>query len=245
MTPPIPAATLVMVRDRPAAPQLLMVERAATLAFAPLALVFPGGRIDPEDHGLGQTMGPDGPAIVAAVRETLEETGVPAAIDPVPSLAVAHALQAELLAGIPFSVLLQRHQLALDPSALTLFARWIPALDLPRRFDTRFFLASAPPGEWTPVAADRENRDAGWLSAADALDSDRAGSGRLLFPTRCVLHRLAQHRSFAAMLDDAGRHPVEPITPSIEQSGDERSLSIPTHLGYPMTRVKLDRQPRH
>ena len=55
---PIPAATLVIFRDRPdAPPELLMVERAKAMAFAGGAMVFPGGRIDPGDHILAQASG--------------------------------------------------------------------------------------------------------------------------------------------------------------------------------------------
>ena len=47
----IPAATLIVVRDRGGEkPELLMVERADGMAFAAGALVFPGGRIDAADH---------------------------------------------------------------------------------------------------------------------------------------------------------------------------------------------------
>src|SRR5687767_16039444 len=76
---PIPAATLIVVRDRAGgAPELLMVERAESMAFAAGALVFPGGRIDEADRRLGKdTVFDDGPARVAAIRETIEETAVP------------------------------------------------------------------------------------------------------------------------------------------------------------------------
>ena len=50
---PIPAATLVLMRPGPRAPELLMIERTAAMAFAPGALVFPGGRVDPDDRLLG------------------------------------------------------------------------------------------------------------------------------------------------------------------------------------------------
>ena len=47
--PAIPAATLILVRDMAdGPPEFLMVERAATMAFAAGALVFPGGRTDPD-----------------------------------------------------------------------------------------------------------------------------------------------------------------------------------------------------
>jgi 8-oxo-dGTP pyrophosphatase MutT (NUDIX family) len=46
----IPAATLIVVRERPVgAPELLMVERAGGKAYAAGAQVFPGGRIDEAD----------------------------------------------------------------------------------------------------------------------------------------------------------------------------------------------------
>jgi hypothetical protein len=50
----IPAATLILMRasDRGGPPEILMLERAETMAFAAGALVFPGGRIDPEDHSM-------------------------------------------------------------------------------------------------------------------------------------------------------------------------------------------------
>src|SRR3546814_17999263 len=50
MTDPIPAATVIIVRDQPNGYEVLMVERHAQLAFAGGAAVFPGGRIDEDDH---------------------------------------------------------------------------------------------------------------------------------------------------------------------------------------------------
>ena len=77
---PIPAATIVVFRDRAGQPpELLIVERAAGMAFAGGALVFPGGRIDPGDHALGAALPGDADenaARVAAIRETIEEAGV-------------------------------------------------------------------------------------------------------------------------------------------------------------------------
>ena len=50
---PIPAATLVIFRHRLAGPpELLVVERSANMAFAGGAIVFPGGRIDADDHAI-------------------------------------------------------------------------------------------------------------------------------------------------------------------------------------------------
>src|SRR5579875_1086539 len=92
----IPAATLIVVREpRSAPPQLLMVERAQSMAFAGGAWVFPGGRIDEEDRRLAQILDVD-PAAVAAVRETLEETAIPVAISPIPSPTTARSMQQRL-----------------------------------------------------------------------------------------------------------------------------------------------------
>src|SRR5689334_16877782 len=102
-----------------------MVERAGGMAFAAGAWVFPGGRIDDADRNLGKKSGV-GAAAVAAIRETLEETAVPAALSPPPDAANARALQDALVADTLFSDLLKSHGLELDAAALTPFARWVP-----------------------------------------------------------------------------------------------------------------------
>ncbi len=78
-----PAATLVIFRTDPAGgpPLLCMVERSPKMAFAPGAAVFPGGRVDPDDYDLAQQLAPgmdrdEAAARIAAIRETLEETGL-------------------------------------------------------------------------------------------------------------------------------------------------------------------------
>lgn len=238
---PIPAATLILVRDRPAGPaELLMVERAASMAFAPGMMVFPGGRIDPGDEALGQVLGhPFGGAIAAAVRETLEETAVPVGIDPLPSPALALELQRALLADAPFAELLGAHGLRLDPAALTYLTRWLPPADAPRRFDTWFFLAEAPSGDWLPHVGEAENRAAEWLTAADALERDRSGQASVIFPTRRNLERLALHLDFAALLADAAAHPPVTIVPRVEERDGVACLTIPDGLGYPVTAEPL------
>ncbi|MDP9086635.1 MAG: NUDIX domain-containing protein, partial [Pseudomonadota bacterium] len=248
MTPKaaIPAATLVLVRDRPTgSPELLMVERAATMAFAAGMMVFPGGKIDSKDIELGDRLRhPLGGAIVAAVRETLEETAIPAGLFPLPSPELALELQRALLADVSLATLLDQYQLVLDPAALTNFTRWLPPGDAPRRFDTWFFVAAAPPGEWHPNIAEDENSAAEWVTASLALERDQLGTASVIFPTRCNLERLALHQSYAEIIADAVRHPPETISPLIEERDGDLWLTIPTGLGYPRTAERLDRAKR-
>lgn len=236
----IPAATLIVVRERSAGPpQLLMVERAGGMAFAAGALVFPGGRIDEADRQFGPDRG-IGPAVVAAIRETVEETAVPAGLLPTPDAATARSLQERLAADVPLARLLDEHGLELDPNALTPFARWVPKFHAVRRFDTWFFVARSPDGDWHPRVIEGECAGAHWLTATEALERDREGAARLIFPTRRNLERLAQHDSFDSIRADASAHPIEPITPWVEERDGERFITIPKDLGYPTTEERLD-----
>ena len=240
---PIPAATLVLVRDAASGgpPELLMVERASGMAFAGGALVFPGGRIDPADRALAEPFGlADGGARVAAIRETIEETAVAVGVRPLPSFEDAIAMQRELVADRPFCGLLGKAGLELDLATLTPLARWLPNFHVTRRFDTLFFVAAAPPGDWQPTVIPGECSGAYWLSAADALDRERSGDAQLIFPTRRNLERLARHDSFAAMRADALAYQIEPITPWVEEHDGDKYVTIPDGLGYPVTREKLD-----
>lgn len=239
----IPAATVIVVREpgEGRAPELLMVERAQGMAFAGGALVFPGGRIDEEDRTLAAALAfEDAAERVAAIRETVEETAIPVGLDPLPSRDEALSLQRDLAAGRPLFQLLAEHRLTLAPETLVPLARWVPKFHAKRRFDTLFFLAAAPPGDWQPNAQPGECTGAFWVTAAEVLKRDRAGEAQLIFPTRRTLERLAQHSSFAAMAADAKAHTIEPITPWVEDSKGERFIAIPDDIGFPVTREKLE-----
>jgi len=239
----IPAATLIVVRDRAgSAPDLLMVERAEGMAFAAGALVWPGGRIDQADRNRASELGlgEDGAARVAAVRETIEETAIPVALSPISDRQVALALQGELIADRPLADSLNERGLALDPDILTPFARWVPKFHAVRRFDTMFFIARAPDGDWEPNVIEGECAAAHWLSAAEVLEREQRGEARLIFPTRRNLERLAQFGCYEEIRADALAHPIEPVTPWVEERDGEKFITIPGHLGYPVTEERLD-----
>jgi hypothetical protein len=103
-----------------------------------------------------------------------------------------------------------------------------------------FFVAEAPRGEWAPRVIEGECAGAFWLSAAQVLDRDRRGEARLIFPTRRTLERLAQHNSFAEIRADALAFPIEPVTPWVEERDGEKFITIPSHLGFPITQERLD-----
>ena len=219
-----------------------MVERAQGMAFAGGAMVFPGGRIDESDREQADSLrlGANGAAAVAAIRETLEETAVPVALDPIPSPELALDLQQALVAGRDFGRLLADARLVLSPETLVPFARWVPKFHATRRFDTLFFVAPAPAGDWQPTVIEGECSGADWLSADAVLERDRRGTTRLIFPTRRNLERLAQHASFAGIAADARSVPVEPITPWLEEREGERFVTIAEGIGYPVTSERLD-----
>ena len=241
--PAIPAATLIAVREAPSGPpQLLMVERAAGMAFAGGALVWPGGQIDEADRHLVEQLGHKsyGAARVAAIRETIEETAVPVALNPVPSEQTARELQDALASDRNFGELLAEAGLRLESQTLTPFAHWIPKIHTVRRFDTLFFITAAPPGDWQPRVIEGECTGAFWITAADALERERRGEAQLIFPTRRNLERLAQHGRYEAILADARSHPLEPITPWVEEVDGEKFITIPDQLGYPIVREPLE-----
>jgi 8-oxo-dGTP pyrophosphatase MutT (NUDIX family) len=238
----IPAATLVLMREAGAGPpELLVTERTGAMAFAAGALVFPGGRIDPDDHATAAGFAlPDAAARIAAIRETIEETGLAPGLSPAPGAAAAAALREGIMREQPFAPLLAALGLALDLEALTPFARWCPNFRETRRFDTLFFLAEGPAGAPEPVVSEREAVRAFWASAADVLAEVEAGRAHVIFPTRRNLERLARFASIAEARADAARHPVARITPWIEEKSGIPHVCIPGGIGYPITSEPLE-----
>jgi 8-oxo-dGTP pyrophosphatase MutT (NUDIX family) len=217
-----------------------MVERTRRMAFAGGAMVFPGGRVDDQDRLLAEGFAElDGSFRTAAIRETLEETGISVGIRPPLEPDLAAQMQSRLHDGRNFGRLLADHGLSLDLGALTPFARWKPAFHQARIFDTIFFIAEAPAGVWQPRPQAGECESVEWSSAAEVLARVARGEASAIFPTVRNLERLARFDSIAAARADAAAHPVETITPWIADHAGEPHLFIPEGLGYPVTREPL------
>jgi 8-oxo-dGTP pyrophosphatase MutT (NUDIX family) len=240
LPPAIPAATLILMRAAAAGgpPEILMMERSETMAFAAGALVFPGGRIDEDDHEIARRhyrSWPDAAARIAAIRETIEETGIAPATVPEPADSVVAELREALAGGTLFSHLLDLTGIGLRLDALAPFARWCPNFPEARRFDTLFYLAEAPTAVEAGSADEAESVRTFWSSAAATLAEIEADRAQAIFPTRRNLERLVRFASIDEARADAAAHPVETITPWVEERGGRRFVCIPEGLGYPVT----------
>lgn len=255
----IPAATVILLRDSAAGPEILMVQRGEGLAFAGGALVFPGGRVDAADlviarkgeiaAGFDGLDDVDAAARVACAREALEETGVLLTEGPAPdpeALAYARRQLAEApdrdeAASFAGVVAALAHKVAAD--RFVPFARWQPpaAAPIKRRFDTRFYLADAGQAAFADYSPDGAEAVAiRWTTAAAVLAEEAAGQAALVFPTKCNLQRLGQYDSVAAiMAAAAGREPPF-IQPEIVKRDDGLWLTIPEGCDYPMTEERME-----
>jgi len=139
--PPLPAATVVILRDGSDGPEVFMVVRHQEIDFASGALVFPGGKVDPGDADAAwaelapyAAAAPDRAFVVAAVRETFEEAGLvlarrrgtQAMLDADDTHRLVETYRAPLLAGeTTFLDLVHAEDLLLATDLMVPFAHWI------------------------------------------------------------------------------------------------------------------------
>ncbi|MGR3436501.1 MAG: NUDIX hydrolase [Shimia sp.] len=213
--PPIrDAATVILLRDAPGAPKVLMGQRGAAAAFMPSLFVFPGGAVDPGDGAvpLGALSEPcrgrleeaggaaSGALAAAAIRELWEETGLALGRpgtwrDPPPDWADFAA-----------------RGLVPDASALRFVFRAITPPGRPRRFDARFFVADA-----AALAGDPDDLSgaSGELSFLRWVPLDAIREVTMPFITEVVLAEVAA----------LGRAVAPPSVPFF-RNGDEESLFL-------------------
>jgi len=247
-----PAATVVVLRDSSAGPEIFMVRRHHAVAFMAGAHVFPGGRVDAGDHdadprwcdGTGEAVRqladlPAGDALayhVAAARELFEEAGVllaRSAPGAFVSLAGADArdrfmkYRHEVHGGRrTLRAIVEEEQLRLALDSLVAFAHWVtPPVDT-RRFDTRFFLARVPP-EQTPAHEPAESTESIWTTAAAALAAAVRGDIVLPPPTWATLREVEPFTSVEAALAWARTRKVVRREPKLIEEADARMLVLP------------------
>jgi 8-oxo-dGTP pyrophosphatase MutT (NUDIX family) len=229
------AATLLLLRDGPF--EVLMVRRHARATFAS-ALVFPGGALDADDADdswLPLVTGADDlepgerARRIAAARETWEETGI--------LLGAADAGARDR----SFRAALEAADGLLDLRSIVPFGHWITPIAEARRFDTHFYLAAAPVGQFA-TADGGETVDSEWIAPADAVRL--AAERTILFPTLMNLGRLAEKTSVADALASARAHPVVAVQPVITLLDDgTRVISIPESSGYGTTEFRMPPAP--
>lgn len=221
-----PAATILLLREAAAAPEVFMLQRTSKAVFLPGAFVFPGGALDPEDSseraarrvlGLDDAQAsarlglPSGGLAYwfAAARECFEESGILLVFDskdlPIdPRRAESlEPVRHELNAGnLQFSEFLEKEGLYIHAHEIAYYSHWITAPGRPRRFSTRFFVACAPTGQHG--AHDRsETVHSVWISPHNAIERGKRGEIELIFPTRSTLADLAPIQTPRAALEHA------------------------------------------
>jgi 8-oxo-dGTP pyrophosphatase MutT (NUDIX family) len=250
----VPSATILMLRDGVGGMEVFMVVRHHEIDFASGALVFPGGKADPADfdprlteHLDGSDPDPDQRAIqVAAIREAFEECGILLARSAGDSeivsgqrLATLEPLRLALQNGeLTILEFLQGENLRLACDTLTHFAHWITPENLPRRFDTHFFLALAP-ADHLAMHDGHESVDSVWIRPADAFAEGESGKRTIIFPTLRNIAKLAASDTCEAAIAAAAKNPAVSVLPRIEERPDGTYLSIPAEAGYDISEVKL------
>jgi 8-oxo-dGTP pyrophosphatase MutT (NUDIX family) len=255
------AVTVIVVRDRVAPDagvglEVLLLERHHDSVFAPGALVFPGGKLDPTDEvppdrvrlrepqAWAQRLGVGDVAaartmLVAAVRETFEESGLllavhadgrPVADDSLPAAEVVRVRAALASRGsdLDWRPWLAEHRLLLDLDALVMWSWWVTPVGPPRRYDTRFLLARVPAGQ-APSHDQVETTSMRWSGPDEALAAHAAGDLHMIFPTRRTLEQLAVYPHADAALEAAraGRVDLRRIQPDVVRVDGEPRVQHP------------------
>jgi 8-oxo-dGTP pyrophosphatase MutT (NUDIX family) len=257
---PRDAATVILMRPAPSpgsGPELYLLRRQTSMAFAGGMCVFPGGGVDPRDFDSSVAWaGPTAASwaaslltseemaralVCAAVRETFEESGVLLA-GPSASEVVADTTgedwEADRLAlegkELAFTTFLSRRGLVLRSDLLGAWAAWCTPEFEPRRFRTWFFVALLPAGQVTRDVSS-ESSSVLWRSALGACDAVDAGEIGMMPPTYVTCLEVGQHATPADVLEASAGRDLTMFTPSVD---DDDRVSIPAR-SMPLVEARL------
>ncbi|KJF18923.1 NUDIX hydrolase [Acidithrix ferrooxidans] len=240
--------------------EVFMLRRNLNLDFVGGAYVFPGGAVDEldqaiaddqelagrPDHKSGSLLGTNDGGVkfwVAAIRECFEEAGVllarRSASEGVLSLVDAgdRALfdgyrQALNRKEATFESILRAEGLTLLSDSIFYFSHWITPEGAPRRYDTRFFVAVAPPDQ-VALHDNGETVANCWISPNDALNRHRNSEFDLILPTIKNLEALARFSNVAEVISAASAFETIPtVLPRMVPDGNGVRILLPGDQGY-------------
>ena len=246
------ASAVMLLRDTTSGQgiEVFMVRRVIQSDFMPDVYVFPGGSVSKDDRAAELVEGlcepvafsagdPEGRtrlgsgARAAAIRELFEEAGI------------LLAYHAETLLAIPEqeierfdayrkafnerkgSLIEMAHteHLTLATDLLDYFAHWITPEGMPKRFDTHFFLTTAPDEQ--QAAHDRlETSEGIWISPAEALARFEHKEFPLVFATIYQLRELAAFGSVQEALESTTKQHVATRIPVLSQEGGKTRVFL-------------------
>ncbi|WP_050432747.1 NUDIX hydrolase [Chondromyces crocatus] len=238
---PRDAATVIALREGGDGLEVFCVLRHARSAFLGGAVVFPGGKVDPEDgteawatratatstraQVFASASAPARALSVAACREALEEGAIlPVVGGTLPDSEVSSILR-QIAGGAKLEEELARRELRLDLGQLTPWARWITPEAEARRFDARFFLLPLPEGQ-VGRHDDHETTMSFWATPVEVLDRATRGTIFLAPPTSHTLELLATVSRMSEAVALAGQQSLSPICPRFV-AGDPPYLALP------------------
>lgn len=252
------AATVMLVRDGRDGMEVFMLRRNLNSDFVGGAYVFPGGAVDEADRhadleGVCQGRSDDQASAVlgvdrgglaywvAAIRECFEEAGVLLASRDGEVVDLTEEVVAERFRSHRAEVdsgrlrlvdLCATEGLQLDVASIHYFSHWITPVGPPRRYDTRFFVTAAPPGQ-VPLHDDRETIANLWVRPAEALERHKRGELDLIFPTIKNLEAIARFDRAADLLAAAAAiEEVPTICPRIVAGEQGVRILLPGDDGY-------------
>jgi 8-oxo-dGTP pyrophosphatase MutT (NUDIX family) len=252
---PRDAATVVLLRPGASGPDVYLLRRQTSMAFAGGMCVFPGGGVDPRDfddelvdRGLwagpspaewATRLGCDEPKaralVCAAVRETFEESGVLLAgtgADSVVADTTGDDWEADRVAlesrEVSLTAFLEKRSLVLRTDLLGAWSGWLTPVFEPRRYRTWFFVARLPEGQVTRDVSS-ESSSVMWAGALDAVAQVEQEQILMLPPTWLTCLEVGQYADPSAVLAAAGGRRVEMFMPEVVSDGDDFILSTPPH----------------
>jgi 8-oxo-dGTP pyrophosphatase MutT (NUDIX family) len=224
--------------------EVFMVRRVIQSDFMPDVYVFPGGSVSADDRAAEQVeevcmpvapvgADPEGRTVLgsgvraAAIRELFEEAGILLAYhvgqmlaigdEDIPRFAGYRQVFNERKGSLVEMAHAENLRLATDQ--LGYFAHWVTPEGMPKRFDTHFFITTAPAEQ--QAAHDRlETSEGIWISPAEALARSERGEFPLVFATIHQLHELAAFSTVAEALASTTTQHVETRIPVlVEENG--------------------------